>query len=113
MLFKVVSNFKKSNLWESGSVQLTRYADVVFKQYFDWLVSQYKVTNIVRSQEILCQLMFDARGKNVGMAKFIRGFRRLLTIMRFAKLIGDDFDPHVVDIGAYTLFHVRTRQLRF
>ena len=34
-LHQVLSNFKKSNLWENGSVQLTRFADVIFKQHFD------------------------------------------------------------------------------
>ena len=34
-LYQVLSNFKKSNLWGNGSVQLTRFADVIFKQHFD------------------------------------------------------------------------------
>ena len=53
--------------------------------------------------------MFGAKGRNTGMAKFNRGFRRLLKIVRFAKLIGEDFDPNFIDIGAYTLFHVKGR----
>ena len=57
--------------------------------------------------------MFDAKGKNSGLAKFNRGFRRLLVIMRFVKMIGDEIDPHLMDIGSHTLFSVRGRQLQF
>ena len=69
------------------------------------------MADAVKSQEILCNLMFSAKGKNIGLAKFNRGFRRLMKIMRFAKMIGDEIDPYFIDIGAHTLFHVRGRQL--
>ena len=38
-IYQVISNFKKSKLWESGSVNLARLAGTVFKQHFDYLVS--------------------------------------------------------------------------
>ena len=56
--------------------------------------------------------MFKARAKNIGLTKLIRGIRRLRIIMRFAKLIGDQFDPHLFDLGAFTLFHVKGRRLK-
>ena len=30
-IYQVVSNFKKSKLWESGLFNLTRFSDIVFK----------------------------------------------------------------------------------
>ena len=48
LLYKVVSNFKKTNLWECGQVDLLRFADEVFKKRFDHLVNQYKVIDVVK-----------------------------------------------------------------
>lgn len=110
-LQKVIANFKKQNLWENGALNLIRFSDVVFKKHYEEIRSFYQVGDAVKCQEILCNIMFGAKGRNIGLAKFNRGFRRLLKIIRFAKMIGDEIDPYFIDIGAHTLFHVRGRQL--
>ena len=111
-LMTIIKNFKKQNLWQLGYKDLLKFSDKVFDKYYKYTRSQFKVTNALKSQEILGKLMFQRFGKNIGMAKFQRGFRRLLKIMRFAKLIGDDINPYFIDIGTHTLFHVRQRQLQ-
>lgn len=96
-------------MWENGKKELIRFSDNIYKKQFDFYQSMYKVADAVRAQEILTNIMFGSKGKNVCMIKFVRGFHRLKRILRFAKMIGDDVDPYFIDIGALTLFHVRAK----
>ena len=90
---------------------LIRFSDKIFDKLFKSLISRYTMVDKVRSQELLIKIMFQNFMRNNGKAKFYRGFRRLKLILKFAKLIGDEIDSNNIEIGEFTLFHVRKKQL--
>lgn len=100
----MISKFKQSILWTQGKQNDIDNFQTLYAQYVADIKSKYVEMGAIRLSNFMQQLHQYKFPKNPLKAKFIRAFRRLSKMNKFAFRRDEELNPHDIDVSQMTTF---------